>query len=309
MDDKVWSLIIIGSGPAGLTAAIYASRANLDPLIIEGPMPGGQLMGTSYVENWPGEKKILGADLMLKMKDQAEHFGSKFLSESIIKVDFSKEPLTIWTNTNKKLIAKSIILATGASSKKLNCKGEKQYLGKGITTCAVCDGAFYKDLPIIIVGGGDTAMEEAHFMTKFTNQITIIQILDKLTASFIMQKRILDNPNINIIYNSIITEVRGDTHVTEVVIINQKTGEQKVLKTSAVFVAIGLIPNTNIYKNQLDLDNLGYVKLNGLTNTSVEGVFAAGDVADSKYRQAITSSGTGCIAALEAERYISKLKD
>jgi thioredoxin reductase (NADPH) len=306
MENEVRSLIIIGSGPAGLTAGIYSSRANLKPLIIEGSSPGGQLIGTSYIENWPGEKSILGPDLMQKMKEHAQHFGSEFLSENIVKVDFSKRPFTLWTDKNKELKAKSVIIATGASPKKLNCPGEKEYWGKGVTTCAVCDGAFYKDQPVIIVGGGDTAMEDASFMTKFTDQITIIQISQNLSASYSMQKRVLNNPKINIIYNSTIKEIKGDNnHITEAVVINNKTNEQKILKTKAIFVAIGLNPNTKVFKDQLELDQTGYVKLKGITNTSVEGVFAAGDVADFKYRQAITSAGYGCAAALDAERFLS----
>jgi len=300
-------LIIIGSGPSGLTAGIYASRANLKPLIIEGKEPGGQLMGTTYVENWPGEKSILGPKLMMNMKDHAKHFGSEFLADKITKVDFSKKPFTLWTEQGKELQADAVIVATGAVPNRLKCPGEDEYWGKGVTTCAVCDGAFYPDKEVIIVGGGDTAMEDASFMTKFTKKITIVHILDQLTASKPMQKRVLDNPDINIIYNSTVSEIKGDgNHVTSAIITNQKTGETKELKTDAIFIAIGMHPNTKYLENQIELDKFGYVNVTNHTRTSVEGVFAAGDVADYRYRQAITSAGSGCMAALDAERYLAE---
>ena len=309
MQNKIYPIIIIGSGPAGLTAGIYASRSRLYPLIIDGEKPGGQLMGTSYVENWPGEKSILGPELMQKMRTHAESFGCEFLTETIVKVDFSKKPFTLWTNKNKELMAHSVIIATGASPKKLKCPGEDEYWGKGVTTCAVCDGAFYKDQPVIIVGGGDTAMEDASFMTKFTDQITIVQISEKLTASKSMQDRVLSNSKIKIIYNSVVKEIKGNgNHFTEAVIINNKTNEQQTLKANALFVAIGLNPNTAIFKDQLELDKIGYIIVKDHTKTSVSGVFVAGDVADYKYRQAITSAGVGCSAALDAERYLNELK-
>ena len=309
-NNNVRQLIIIGSGPAGLTAGIYCARANLNPIIIEGPVPNGQLMGTSYIENWPGEKKILGPDLMQKLRDQTEAFECEFISESVVKVDFSQRPFIVWTNKNKEFKAKSVIIATGASSKKLNCPGEKEYWGKGVTTCAVCDGAFYKDRPVIIAGGGDTAMEDASFMTKYTDKITIVHILDKLTASYTMQQRIINNPKIKIIYNSTITNITGDgQHINQVEITNSQTNQKQTLKTDVVFVAVGLNPNTQIFKDQIELDKMGYVVLKGITKTSVEGIFAAGDVADYRYRQAITSAGTGCMAALDVEHYINTIID
>jgi len=308
MSENIHKLIIIGSGPAGLTAGIYASRANLKPIIIDGPVPGGQLITTSFVENWPGEKSILGLDLMQKLREHAQSFGCEFISESISKVDFKKHPFTIVTNKDKEFKSKSIIIATGASPKKLNCPGESEYWGKGVTTCAVCDGAFYKDKSVIIIGGGDSAMEDASFMTKFTDKITVVHILDQLTASWAMQQRILKNPNIKIIYNSTVTQINGDgKHVTEAVITNQKTKETQSLKTDAIFVAIGLNPNTQIFKDQIELDKMGYIALKGYTKTSVNGVFAAGDVADYRYRQAITSAGIGCSAALDVEHYLHTL--
>lgn len=301
-------LIIIGSGPAGLTAGIYSSRALLNPIIIEGQNPGGQLVNTAYVENWPGEKSILGPDLMTRLKEQAINLNCQFIEEKIEKVDFSKRPFTLWTNKNKELKTESVIIATGSENKRLNCPGESEYWGKGVATCTTCDGAFYKDRPIVIVGGGDSAMEEASFMTKFTDQITIVQILDNLTASPIMQKRILEHKNIKIIYNSTVNEIKGDgNHINEVIIENEKTKERQSLKTDALFLAIGLSPNSSIFKDQLELDKIGYILLKGETETSVKGVFAAGDISDYKYRQAITSAAQGCKAALDAQRYLHNL--
>ncbi len=299
-------LIIIGAGPAGYTAGVYASRANLKPLLIEGHEPGGQLMGTTAVENWPGNISIMGPELMMNMKKHAEHYGTRILSDTVTKVDFSKRPFTIWTQKGAELKAEVVIIATGAVPKRLQVPDEDLYWGKGVTSCAVCDGAFYPDKRVVIVGGGDTAMEDASFMTKFTDKITIVQLLDKLTASTIMQKRVLDNPKIKIIYSTSVTEIKGDgKHVNEIVLTNQETNEQTTLPTEAVFIAIGMIPSTPIFRRQLAMDDWGYLKLTDKTKTSVEGVFAAGDVADFRYRQAITSAGTGCMAALDAERWLA----
>lgn len=304
---KLNELIIIGSGPAGLTAAIYAARAQLNPLIIDGPNPGGQLINTTYVENWPGEKTILGADLMLKIKEHALHFGTQFIDQSVSKVDFLSSPFTIWTNTQEILYAKSVIIATGANPKKLNCPGEEQYWSKGVSTCAICDGALYYDKNIIVVGGGDTAMEDALFLTRFNNMVTIVQINDQLTASKIMQERVLNHPKINIIYNSTVTKIQGDQkQVTHATVTNLNTQAQQDIPAQAIFVAIGLHPATNVFKEQIKIDHFGHIVENH-TKTNIAGVFAAGDVCDRKYRQAITSAGFGCMAALEAERYLAGL--
>jgi thioredoxin reductase (NADPH) len=298
-------LVIIGSGPAGLTAAIYASRAHLKPLLVEGRRPGGQLMGTTAVENWPGIPSIMGPQLMFDMKAHAEKFGTRFLSEQVSAVDFKSYPFIITTDKGTKITAKAVITATGAVAKKLNIPGEESYWGKGVTTCAVCDGAFFAGKPVVIIGGGDSAMENASFMTKFTNNITVIHILDKLTASATMQERVLKNPNIRIIYDSSIKEIHGtDQGVTAVSIENNKTHERSDIQTAAVFIAIGYNPNTDIFKQQLELDNWGYIKTTGMTKTSVPGVFAAGDSVDHEYRQAITSAASGCMAALDAERWL-----
>ena len=308
MSLQVHKLIIIGAAPAGLTAAIYAARARLAPLVISGPKPGGQLMGTTAIENWPGSISILGPELMANMRQHAAHFGTQFLDETVTKVDFSQSPFTLWTNHNTILKTQAVIIATGANSRTLNCPGEQEYWGKGVTTCAVCDGAFYVNVPVVIIGGGDTSMESALFMLKFTDQITIVQNLNQLTASKIMQERVLNHPKIKIIYNSLVTKIIGDNqHVTNLEIKDQNTQVTQTLETRAVFTAIGFIPNTKIFANQISLDQWGYINTNDEIKTNIPGVFAAGDAVDFKYRQAITAAGSGCMAALAAERYLSAL--
>lgn len=302
-------LIILGAGPAGLTAAIYAARANLSPLVITGKNPGGQLMGTNGVENWPGNKSIPGPQLMMSMQDHAAHFGTQFLEESVESVALSQRPFTLTTDKKNTLTCDALIIATGASPKRLGCPGEEQYWGKGVTTCAVCDGAFYKNQHALIVGGGDTAMEDASFMLNFTDKITIVHILDKLTASAATQKRIVNNPKITILYNSTVSAIYGDgTHANRVTITNKKTGQSHDLDVAVVFIAIGLNPNVAPFKGQLEFNSFGFIQVTGHTKTSVAGVFVAGDVADYQYRQAITSAGAGCMAALDAERYLKSIE-
>lgn len=302
---KIVKITIIGSGPAGFTAGIYAARAGLGPLLLEGPTPGGQLMGTSYVENWPGNEKILGPELMMNMRKHAESLGTKIIANTVIAVDFKSKPFNLTMADGKCIASEAVIIATGATPKRLQVPGEDEYWGKGVTTCAVCDGAFYKDRPIVIIGGGDSAMENASFMTNYTNKITIIHILDKLTASAAMQEKILNNPSIRILYEHQVIAIQGDNnHVTGVRVIDKKSNKEQLISTNAVFIAIGLTPNTQIFKGQLELDKHGYIALKNNTATSVAGIFAAGDVADYRYRQAITSAGTGCMAALDAERYL-----
>jgi len=308
--DNIRDLTIIGSGPAGLSAAIYASRANLEPLVIEGKEPGGQLMSTSYIENWPGNEKILGPELMSNLKKHAKSFGTEFLAQSVVKVNLLEKPFIINTDNKHEIKSRAIIIATGANPKKLGCKGEDEYWGKGVSSCAVCDGALFKDKEIVIVGGGDSAMENASFMKNFTNKITIIHILPELTASYSMQKKIINDPKIKIIYNSSVCEIKGNSHqVSSISIMNYKTQTISELQTNAVFIAIGLIPSTKLFKDQLELTEYGHIILKNNTETSIKGVFAAGDVADAKYRQAITSAGSGCAASLDAERYLKNLED
>lgn len=302
-------VVILGSGPAGLTAGIYTGRAGLTPLIIDGSKPGGQLMTTTNVENWPGEISIPGPALMDTMRTHAAQYGSQFLSATVTHVDLSKRPFIITTDNEKTktIEAQTLIIATGAHPKKLCIPGEETYWGRGVSTCAVCDGTFYKGKRVLIVGGGDTAMESASFMLNFTNDITIVHILPKLTASHAMQQRVVDNPSVKIMYESTVMAIQGtEKIVSQVIIKNQKTGEETTLPTDGVFVAIGIIPNTALFKGQLELTPYGYIALKEHTQTSVPGVFAAGDVADSRYRQAITSAGHGCAAAMDAERFLSE---
>jgi len=308
MNNKTKKLVIIGSGPAGLTAGLYAARANIKPIVIDGPNPGGQLVWTSDVENWPGEKKISGLKLVNKIREHAKHYGCEFLSGSVEDIDTSARPFTIKISGDKTIQSEAIIIATGAKPRRLGVPEEDKYWGKGISSCAICDGAFFKDKEIVIVGGGDTAMESASFMNKFTDKITIIHILDKLTASPPMQKRVLENKNIKIIYNSSISKLKGDDKkLQEVVFTNQETGKNQTIKADGLFVSIGLIPNTKFLKNKIELDKWGYIKVgyeHGQTSCSVKGIFAAGDVYDYVYKQAIAAAGMGCMAALDVEKYL-----
>ena len=305
-------LIIIGSGPAGLTAAIYAARAQLNPLLFEGTKPGGQLMGTSMVENWPGENAILGPALMMKMRAQAKNLGTEFKSEAVLnvtkKIAQTGNYFTVTTPKNS-YYAKAVIIATGSTPRRLECSGEERLWGKGVTTCAVCDGAFYKDKPVVIIGGGDTAMEDASFMTKFTTNITVIHILDKLTASVAMQERVVNNSDIKIIYNSTVVEFIGDTHLNSVKCKNMQTGKETVIPAEAAFLAIGLTPNTSFLPPELNKTDYGHILVEcDKAKTNIDGLFACGDVTDAVYRQAIVAAGAGCKAALDAEKYLSVLK-
>ena len=300
--------MIIGGGPAGLTAGIYAARAQLQPIIIEGTTPGGQLMGTTSVENWPGEKDILGPKLMMAMRDHALHTGCAILSESVVSTDFSGKILKLKTNKDKEIEAQSVIIATGASPNRLYCPGESEYWGKGVTACAVCDGAFYPDRKVLIVGGGNTAVEDALFMTKYTDKITIVTIMDRLTAEATLQKRLKEHPEISIIYNSTVSSIEGDEgHVTNVTITSKDDKSKTKFDTEAVFLAIGLMPNTEPFIGQIELDQRGYVVINNSTKTSKPGVFVAGDVSNCRHKQAILASAAGCEAALDVEDYLGKL--
>jgi thioredoxin reductase (NADPH) len=307
VENKIHKLIIVGSGPAGLTAAVYAARANLEPIIIDGDEPGGQLMKTTYIENWPGEKSILGPKLMMNMRDHAQHFGTQFVSGSVTRVDFSQKPFTIVVNDKTELQGHAVILASGATPKRLNVPGEDTYWGKGVTTCAICDGAFYPDKSVVVVGGGDTAMEDASFLKKFTKKITIVHILDKFTASHAMQQRVINDPDITVHYSSTVTEIHGDDqHVKGVTVTHQQTGKKTELEADGVFIAIGLNPNSTAFKSHITCNKAGFIEAVDQTHTNIEGVFVAGDVHDYRYRQAVTAAGAGCMAALDAERYLAE---
>lgn len=305
MENKtIHPVIIIGSGPAGLTAAIYTARAFLKPLVFQGSKPGGQLMGTTAVENWPGNKSILGPELMMRMQEQAQHLGAELISETVTSVDLSDRPFSI-TTARAAYLSRSLIIATGASPNMIGCPGEQDYWGKGVATCAVCDGAFYRDKKVVILGGGDTAMEDASFMTAFTSDITVVHILDKFTASPVMQERVLKNNAIKKIFSSTVSRIMGDgTHVQALEIENVHTKEKTELKADVLFLAIGQKPNTALFTGQLEMDKMGYLKLIERTCSSKEGVFVAGDVADYRYKQAIVSAGAGCMAALDCQRYL-----
>ena len=305
---KKEKLIILGSGPAGLTAAIYSAREGLEPVVIDGYNPGGQLMQTSIVENWPGDIAIDGPALMFRMRDHAKHFGTRFIDSSVKEVDLQKRPFTIKTKNNKEFKSDTIIIATGATYKKLNIPGEQKYFAKGVSNCSTCDGPLYKRKTAVIIGGGDTAMENASLMTNFTDKITIVHILDKFTASKAMIDPVLKSKKINIIYESTAIEIIGNGEiVTEVVIKNQKTNTTKTLDADIIFVSIGLVPNTKFLGDQVELEKSGHIKVTNYTRCSVEGVFIAGDVSDPRYRQAVTSAGAGCMAALDAEKYLKKI--
>lgn len=303
----IYDVLIIGSGPAGLTAALYAARAGLKTLVLEGPMPGGQLITTTTVENWPGNLSIMGPILMQQLQEQALHWGATCVYETAIAIDTVSSPFSVKT-AHTTITARTIIVASGSSPKKLNCPGEAQYWGKGITTCATCDGALYKDQPVIVVGGGDTALENASAMTHFTKQITIVHALDHFTGSLPMQQLVLNNPAITIIYNSTITHINGNgDHVTDAIITNQKTQETQSMPTRALFLAIGKQPNTSFLSGALALDQHGHITITKPnTSTSINGIFACGDVTDCIYRQAITASAGGCMAALDAQRFLEK---
>lgn len=304
---QVENVIIIGSGPAGLTAAIYASRALLKPLMIEGEEVGGQLMTTTDVENYPGfPDGIMGPELMMQTRKQAERFGTRFISKNVTKVDFSKRPFKVWVG-EEEYQSQAIIIATGASAKYLGLESERRLLGRGVSACATCDGAFFKDQDVIVIGGGDTAMEEATFLTRFASKVTIVHRRGEFRASKIMADKALNHPKIEVIWNTTLEEVVGEKMVEAVKLKHMESGEVTERPTQGVFIAIGHKPNTDLFTGQLDMNDVGYLNTQAhCAKTSVEGVFASGDVADPIYRQAITAAGTGCMAAIDCERWLEE---
>ena len=304
-------VIIIGSGPAGLTAAIYTARANLSPLVIEGEpsstsdQPGGQLMLTTEVENFPGfPEGVMGPDLMMKFREQAARFNTTFITEKVTKVDFSNRPFSVWVRDTK-YTAQSIIVSTGAQSIMLGLENEKRFYGHGLSTCATCDGFFFKGQEIAVVGGGDSAIEEATFLTKFASKVTIVHRRETLRASKIMQQRALSNPKIEFKWNSQVTEILGTQKLQGVGLVDTITGQKSQLDVTGLFVAIGHRPNTDLFKGVLAMEDSGYLKTRpGSSYTNIDGVFACGDVQDHTYRQAITAAGSGCMAAIDCERWL-----
>ncbi|MDF2782641.1 MAG: trxB [Nitrososphaeraceae archaeon] len=305
---QAYDVVIIGSGPAGYTAGIYTSRAKLRTRIVSGTLPGGQLMTTSEVENYPGfPNGIFGPELMMNMRQQAERFGTCIVDDEVIRVDFNKRPFEI-TSHSETCEAHSVIICTGASPRKLGIPSEEQFAGRGVSYCATCDGPFFKGEDIVVVGGGDTALEEATFLTKFGKSVRLVHRRASLRASKILQQKAFENPKIEFLWNRVISTIEGDRKVGAVTVKDVENGLEQRLPAGGIFVAIGHEPNTAIYKGQIDLDNKGYIILKNHTATNIEGVFAAGDVHDFRYRQAITAGGFGCMAALDVEKWLTERK-
>jgi thioredoxin reductase (NADPH) len=305
---EVHDVVIVGSGPAGLTAAIYASRANLRPIVIEGIGAGGQLMLTTDVENYPGfPDGILGPELMMKFREQAERFGAEFITADADRVEFDDRPFRVWVGT-REFHSRAVIVSTGATARMLGLPNEQRLLGHGVSTCATCDGFFFREKPIAVVGGGDSAIEEAMFLTKFATKVTVIHRRDELRASKIMQERAFANPKIDFAWNSVVEDVAGNGSVDSLHLRDTVTGAESTLDVEGLFVAIGHDPTTGLFRGQLELDGDGYiVTAPDSTRTSIDGVFACGDVQDHVYRQAVTAAGSGCMAAIETERFLSEL--
>ena len=306
-EGKAWDIVIIGSGPSAFTAAIYATRGALSTLVIAGEKWGGQLMNTSIVDNFPGfPEGILGPELMINMRKQAERFGAEVLDKNVTKVDFSSKVFEIFSD-DKKYLAKSVIIATGALTKWLGVKGEKELIGRGVSTCASCDAPFFKNKKVAVVGGGDSAMEEAHILTKYANEVVLIHRKDSFRASEAMQEKIKTNPKIKILWNSQVIEVFGKTKLESVKILNNKDNKTSELKIDGLFVAIGHKPDSDIFKGQVEMDEKGFILPKDFhCGTSVKGVFVAGDVLDKDYKQAVVAAGSGCIAAMEVIKFLDQ---
>ncbi|MDH3386185.1 MAG: thioredoxin-disulfide reductase [Nitrosopumilus sp.] len=301
-----FDVVIIGAGPSGYTAGIYCSRAGYDTLILSGILPGGQLVNTTEVENYPGfEKGIMGPDLMIEMRKQTQRMGTTIIDDEVVNVDFRNSPFKILTGSEE-YEGKAVIIATGANPRKLGLEGETTFAGKGVSYCATCDGPFFRNQELIVVGGGDSAVEEATFLTKFATKVHLVHRRNELRASKVMQERAFNNEKINFVWDSEIIDILGDQKMQKAIIKNIKTNEQTEVRVGGLFVAIGHEPNTKLFKNQIDLDDDGYIILKNKTDTNIEGVFAAGDVHDRTYRQAITAAGYGCMAAIDVDKYLTE---
>jgi thioredoxin reductase (NADPH) len=301
-----FDVVIIGAGPSGYTAGIYCSRAGYDTLILSGILPGGQLVNTTEVENYPGfEKGIMGPDLMIEMRKQTQRMGTTIVDDEVVNVDFRNSPFKILTGSEE-YEGRAVIIATGANPRKLGLEGEQTFAGKGVSYCATCDGPFFRNQELIVVGGGDSAIEEGTFLTKFATKVHLVHRRNELRASKIMQERALNNEKIEFHWDSEVIDIKGDQKMQQGVIKNIKTNEETTLDVGGLFVAIGHEPNTKLFKNQIDLDDEGYIVLKNKTHTNIEGVFAAGDVHDRSYRQAITAAGFGCMAAIDVDKYLTE---
>lgn len=301
-----FDVVIIGAGPSGYTAGIYCSRAGYDTLILSGILPGGQLVNTTEVENYPGfENGIMGPDLMIEMRKQTQRMGTTIVDDEAINVDFRNSPFKILTGSEE-YEGRAVIIATGANPRKLGIEGEQTFSGKGVSYCATCDGPFFRNQELIVVGGGDSAIEEATFLTKFATKVHLVHRRDELRASKVMQERAINNEKIQFHWDSAVTNIKGDQKMQQAIIKNLKTNEEKTLDVGGLFVAIGHEPNTKLFKNQIDLDDEGYIVLKNKTKTNIEGVFAAGDVHDRSYRQAITAAAFGCMAAIDVDKYLTE---
>ena len=312
MPDKTrtkYDVIIIGAGPSGYTAGIYCSRAGYDTLILSGILPGGQLVNTTEVENYPGfENGIMGPDLMIDMRKQSQRMGTTIIDDTAVDVDFRRKPFKVLT-ASEEYEGKAVIIATGANPRKLGIEGEGEFSGKGVSYCATCDGPFFRNLEIIVVGGGDSAIEEATFLTKFASNVHLVHRRGELRASKVMQERALNNEKIKFHWDSAVINVKGDQKMQQAVLKNLKTNEETTLDAGGLFVAIGHEPNTELFKGQIDLDEEGYVVLKNKTHTNIQGIFAAGDVHDRNYRQAITAAAFGCMAAIDVDKYLTESAD